>query len=273
MREISTATGALHEVPQGSGRRLRSAALIVVLSLASGFTSAAHALDWNLGDSKPVFGSGTIKTERRSVAGFTGISLALGGLVEIQQGSTEGVSIETDDNLLGLIETVVENGTLKIRAAHRNASFTSNKMKFTVNLKTIDSLDIAGSGDIRADSLKAAELKANIAGSGDIQIRSLEVDGLKVSIAGSGDFVAGGHARNLRASVAGSGDIMAEKLDTKTAEVSIAGSGDATVWVRESLTVRVDGSGDVNYYGDARVTKSIRGSGSIKQLGAAPAGS
>jgi hypothetical protein len=207
------------------------------------------------------------------VSGFTGISLALDALVEIQQGEAEGVTIETDNNLLPLVETVVENGTLKIRPAKRNASFSTKKMNIIVRVKTIDSLAIAGAGEIRAVGLKASALKTSIAGSGDIRINSLDVGALTVKIAGSGDFSSTGSAASMNARIAGSGNIRAENLSTKAVEVGIAGSGDATVWARDTLNVDVTGSGDIKYYGDALVKTSIVGSGSVKRLGAAPAGS
>lgn len=251
---------------------VKRAAFIIILCAAAGASSAVNAGDWNIGFGHSVSGSGTIKTETRAVSGFTGISLSVGGLVEIQQGSAEGVTIETDDNLLPLLETVVEHGTLKIRPATRNTSFRTKKLKFIVYAKTIESLDIAGAGDIRADALKASALKTSIAGSGDIRIKWLDADALTVSIVGSGDFVAGGRAASLDASIAGSGDIKTGNLESKAVDISIAGSGDATVWARETLKVSVAGAGDVKYYGDAQVKKSIGGSGSIKRLGAAPSG-
>ena len=251
---------------------LKRAAFIMTLCAAAGTSSVVHAGERNFGFWKSVSGSGTMKTETRAVSGFTGISLSVNGLVEIQQGSAESVTIETDDNLLPLLETVVEHGTLKIRPATRNTSFRTKKLKFIVHAKTIDSLDIAGAGDIRADELKASTLKTSIAGSGDIRIKALDADALTVSIAGSGDFAAVGRAASMDASIAGSGDIRTGNLETKAVEISIAGSGDATVWARETLKVSVAGSGDVKYYGDAQVRKSIGGLGSIKRLGAAPSG-
>jgi hypothetical protein len=249
---------------------LPAIALIASFCAAALTSTYTHALDWNLGAGKMVAGSGKLKTETRAVSGFTGISLFLGGVVEIRQGNTEGVTVETDDNLLPLIETVVEHGDLKIRTAPANLSYTTRQMKFVVSAKNIDSLAIAGSGDILSEALKAAALKASISGSGDIRIKSLEAGTLTVSIAGSGDFAAAGHASSMHARIAGSGDIQAENLEAKTVDVGIAGSGDATFWVRNTLNANVAGSGDVKYYGDARVKKSIKGSGSLERLGAAP---
>ncbi|TRZ90744.1 MAG: DUF2807 domain-containing protein [Rhodocyclaceae bacterium] len=249
---------------------LKYVAIVIPLCAAVGAPSEAVASDWNWGPWKSVSGSGTLKTETREVSGFTGIALSLNGSVEIKQGGAESVTIETDDNILPLIETVVENATLKIRPVARNNSFSTKKMKIVVNAKTLTRIDIAGAGDIHSDALKVADLKAGISGAGDLRIKSLEADALSISIAGSGDFEAGGRAASMRANIAGSGDIKAGKLDAKAVEINIAGSGDATVWARNTLKVSIAGSGDVQYYGDAQLQNSIWGSGSVKRLGAAP---
>ena len=243
-----------------------AAPLIIILAT---FCGSAQALDWGWG--KSVAGSGNIKTENRTVSGFSTISLNLPAMVELRQGDNESLTIETDDNLIPLIETVVEDGKLKLRPMERNTNFKTKTMKIVVNFKNIDALSVAGSGDFRADGLKTTALKASIAGSGDIRIKSLSADLLKISIAGSGDFMASGKVNTVESSIAGSGNIRTDKLEAKDVKVSVAGSGDATVWATQSIKVSVAGSGDIKYYGDAAVTKSVAGSGSITRLGAAPA--
>ena len=253
-------------------RRTLSQVLAAAMAICAGIGLSSPALAWdmNLGLWKSVTGSGTPRTETRDVSGFTGIGLSLNAVVEIRQGGTEGVTIEADDNILPLIETVVENASLKIRPKSRSTSFSTKNMNIVVSVKSLDRINISGGGDIHAEALKAADLKAAISGSGNMRIKSLEADALSVSISGSGDFEAGGHVASMRASIAGSGDIKAGKLDAKAVDISIAGSGDATVWARNTLKASIAGSGDVGYFGDAQVQKSIVGSGSVKRLGAAP---
>ncbi len=230
----------------------------------------ATAWDWSWG--AKVSGSGNIKTEARAVSGFNGISLSIPAKAEIIQGASEGISIETDDNILPLIETVIDDGKLKIRFKDRNMSVSTKTLRMTINVKSIDSLAVAGSGDVQAATLQVTTLKTSIAGSGDVRIANLDAATVIVSIAGSGDFTAGGKSNTLEAKIAGSGDIKAEKLATNNVKVSIAGSGDAKVWAKDTLKISVAGSGDVAYYGDAKVTQSVAGSGSVKRLGNAPAG-
>jgi hypothetical protein len=251
----------------------RISPLLSAVALISAFVfNATPASAWSLFGAK-VSGSGTIKTEARAVTGFNGISLSIPAKAEIVQGASEGISIDTDDNILPLIETVVEDGKLKIRFKDRDMSVSTKTLRMTINVKNIESLSVAGSGDIQAAKLQVTTLKTSIAGSGDVRITNLDADTLIVSIAGSGDFSAGGRANTMEGKIAGSGDIKTEKLATNNVKVSIAGSGDAKVWAKDTLKISVAGSGDVAYYGDAKVSQSVAGSGSVKRLGNAPAGS
>jgi hypothetical protein len=250
---------------QAKGPAMLRRSLLVLL--AGTAATLAHA-EWYNG--KAITGSGVMRTEPRAVGAFTGISLAIDALVEIAAGEQQSVVIEGDDNILPLIETVVENGNLKIRMKERNVSIRSATIKVVVNARSLNSLSIAGSGDIRAASLKSDSLSARIAGSGDIRIGSLDSGSLQVSISGSGDFTAAGRANTLETGIAGSGNLKVGNLETQRASIKISGSGNALVWAHETLSVRISGNGDVAYFGDPALTKSISGSGSIKRKGATP---
>ncbi len=242
---------------------------LVFLASVSFAPQNALAWDWS-GWSKKVSGSGTYKTESRAISGYKGVKLSGSFDVTLVQNGTEGITIEAEDNLLALIATEVERGSLVIKWTEKNLNVSHKKITMTVNVKDIEEISVAGSGNIRADAIKSARLKSNIAGSGDINIKTLTGDMIKVSIAGSGDFTAGGSADEFETSIAGSGGVKSERLKAKNAKVSIAGSGDVSLWATDAIKVSIAGSGDVRYYGDATVSKSVAGSGSIKRLGAAP---
>ncbi|MGZ5038096.1 MAG: head GIN domain-containing protein [Usitatibacter sp.] len=210
------------------------------------------------------------RQETRDVHGFTGVALAAPIKVELVQGDTESLVLEGDEAALAELETFVEDGMLRIRTRSRHEPPGMGKVRARVGAKTIESLRIAGSGDIDAASLRAKGLKLAISGSGDMRLPALAVSSLDVSIAGSGDIVAGGKVDALTTSIAGSGDLKATKLDAGEVTVHIAGSGDVAVWARKSLGVKIVGSGDVRYYGDPAVTRTILGSGSLTRVGASP---
>lgn len=245
--------------------RRRLAIMLVALSVSVG-AAPAMAGFWN---GNNIEGNGRIKTENRNVAGFHGVSMSLPGSVELRIGPTESVTIETDDNLLPLIETVVENGTLKIRGNRKNIGLNSRHMKLVVQARSIDRLALGGSGSIKADAIKGAKVAIDLGGSGDIDIKDIDAESLSVDLGGSGELkVANGRTGKLSLAIAGSGNVDLGRLQSSSASASIAGSGDATISVRDNLDVSIVGSGNVNYYGDPRVTRSVMGSGSATRAGA-----
>lgn len=237
---------------------------------ATAMTVPALAGDWSWGRSEQVQGNGNIKRQAREVGHFDGLAFSLPGHVEIRSGNNEGITIETDDNLLPLIETVVEDGTLKIRNKNK-VNIQTRNLKIVVQARELDRLALGGSGSIDADRVTGSRVKFDVGGSGSIKVRKAEGQSINVNLGGSGDLkVDEGSARSLSASIGGSGKVDMTRVRLETASVTVAGSGDATLWIRDSLSMTVAGSGDVNYYGDPQVSKSVVGSGNARRLGAAP---
>lgn len=250
------------------GFRSISGACVLIGSL--GLLGTAPALAWDWGFGTKVEGSGQVVKSQRQVSGFKGLAVEVPSNVEVVQGGSEGVVIETDDNIAPLIETLVERDELKVRLIKRSTSLKPTILKITVNARNLEKVSISGSGKLNIEKLQTPILATHISGSGDMRIAALATDALAISISGSGEFLASGRADSVRASIAGSGDLRLANLAAKAVRISIAGSGGAKVWASQTLDVSVAGSGDVDYYGDAVVTQSVAGSGRIKRLGAAP---
>jgi hypothetical protein len=249
--------------------RIKTIVLTATLLLAIIPLSAAQAgvSDWLGGGGTQ--GSGKIVKQQRELPHFTALADSTSGDVEIHLGASESVTVETDDNLLPLIETVVENGTLRIRPAKR-ASIRPHKLKIVVQARSLDHLSLAGSGNMDASGLRAERLQVNVGGSGNLNLSNLQAESLTVALGGSGNLVGSGNVERLDASIGGSGHIKLGQLDAREAAVSIGGSGQATVWARRTLSASVAGSGDISYYGDPQLSRSIAGSGSVSRLGASP---
>jgi hypothetical protein len=161
-------------------------------------TAAAGALAATL------TGSGRSITEDRTVAGYSGIALSIPGRVEVVQGATEGIRITADDNVLPEIESVVVGGILKLRFRQRFTSVNKARILVIVNAKTIESLAVAGSGDLDAGKLDTQRAKVSVAGSGDAVVWARQA--LKVGVAGSGGIRYYGDP-SVERSVVGSGSV------------------------------------------------------------------
>lgn len=241
----------------------------VLAASAPVVTAQAGPLSW-LSGAERVQGSGKIVKQNREVGHFTALSVGVSGDVEIRLGNTEGVTVETDDNIQSAIETVVESGVLRIRPAKNNLKLDTRTMKIVVQARTLDKLSIGGSGTVTADKLRGENLTIDVGGSGSINVGQVESESVAIALGGSGSLKAAGNTERLQISIGGSGRVQVGQLQARDAVVSIGGSGQSTVWAKKSLNVTVAGSGDVNYYGDPQISKSVMGSGTIKRLGGAP---
>ncbi len=251
-------------------RTLLAACIAGSLAAAAQVGAQVGDKSWAWGGEQ-VQGSGRIVKQVRQVGSFNGLSLGLPGHVELHIGNTEGVTVEADDNLLPLVETVVENGMLKIRPIKRNMNLNTKSIRVVVQARSIERLALGGSGTIDADPLRARQLDVDLGGSGTIKLKGVESDAMAVSLGGSGDLQAArGTVGKLTVSIGGSGDVDLGRVQANSASVTIAGSGEATVWPRNELSATIAGSGDVNYYGDPQVSKSTIGSGDVRRVGASP---
>jgi hypothetical protein len=232
-------------------------------------TAAAGVLLPSLAFARTV-GSGRAQTETRTVAHFDAIAVSGGIQLTVRQGSTEGLQLSADDNLLPLIETVVEPGrqgsTLKIRVRRGESISTRLPMKATVDVITLQALSLAGSGRVDLGSLQTKDLRLSLAGSGDVRLDALSADSLHVRISGSGNVQGSGRSGQLNIKISGSGDVDLTPMAADEVSVGIAGSGDAQVTANKSLSVSIAGSGDVTYGGTATaISSSVAGSGKVKR--------
>ena len=190
-----------------------------------------------------VSGSGQVASETRSVSGFTGIDLSGTGEVIIEQGGSESLTVEADDNVLPVLTSEVEGSVLRLGRKPRTTVNTRNPIRYRVTLPVLTSLELSGSGSVTAEGLQLDALRVDISGSGT------------VSLAGSAD--------EQTVEMSGSGRYDAAGLSSRSVEVDISGSGEATVAVTEQLRVDISGSGTVTYSGDPTVDQSISGSGRL----------
>jgi len=237
-----------------STRRLFS----VLLLFAAIFTAC---------NARIIRGSGNLITEARQVSNFDSIDLSGVGDVIITQGGSESLSVETDDNIMNYLETVVENGTLKLGFKPGFNMIDPSRLIFNVGVDDLTGLTISGSGNIKSDMIVTDQLEVAVSGSGEVQITNLSASRVSAEISGSGEVILDGDASAQDVAISGSGSYQADDLCSASVRVDVSGSGEATVCATETLDADVSGSGSVNYYGQASVSFSGSGSGNIQHLG------
>jgi len=194
-----------------------------------------------------IVGSGILKTETRPVDHFTIIELQNAGKLTIKQTGKERLSIKTDDNLLPLLKTEVEDNKLVLKNARDHIQLKPSKdNEYTIEVKSLARLEINGAGTITAQDLDSKQMEVLLQGAATVTLE--------------------GSAGNLQLTINGAGTIHADKLTADTATVSIPGSGSVKVHVKDTLKATIFGAGSIQYSGDPKVTKTIRGAGSVKKM-------
>lgn len=233
--------------------------ITVLAFLLSASTSCAQWNKW-----QKVKGDGNITTTTRSTGDYNGLKAAGPMDFKLVEGKEGEISIKGDANLMEYIVTEIKDGKLIVKEKDGYNLKPTQTIVVTVPYESIESVSLAGSGDIEnSGTINAEDFKVSLAGSGDINLR-VNSDSLESKIAGSGDIELSGSTKNLMTKIAGSGDFDGKQLESVNVTAKITGSGSANVVCNGELKVRITGSGDVNYSGkptnkDTKVT----GSGSV----------
>ena len=216
---------------------------------------------------KRIKGSGVLATETRSIKSAEKIKSQGSFDVVITPSTETSLKIEGDDNLIKHIIIDNSDGFLVIKMEDHINYSSDNKLVVYITTPHIQSVSVAGSGNIstKGKFTGSDKLKVSLSGSGDAD---LEVNTPKVeaSIAGSGNIKVAGETQDVDVRIAGSGNFNGENLKAENAEAHIAGSGDIKVFTDAKLDVHIAGSGTVYYKGNAAVTQKIAGSGEVKKM-------
>jgi len=253
---------------------------MLVLILAS--------LACDFGATGQVRGSGNIVEQTYDVKGFDQVELDTIGEVSIEQGDTESLTIETDDNILPLLDPQVENGRLILREEGNGHNYKpSRTVSYTVTVKDLTavttkssgdiivgavetnkfSVMVNGSGNVTVQAVKASQISIVSDASGFVKIGSVDAKTVEITTRASGTVELTGKTTSLTIKTSGSGDVSAGDMQSTKGEVDIQGSSDVTVWVTDALDITINGSGNASYYDTPALIQNISGSGKIKSLG------
>lgn len=208
-----------------------------------------------------VKGNGKVKSQQRNVDSFSAIKLTCSADLYISQGP-QSITVKTDENILELIETKVEDGTLYVSVKGRGFRSVEG-LDVIITVPDLEKIHSSGSGDIEfEDVFKTSDLYINLSGSGDLDAE-FNATNLELKINGSGDSDISGIMGKFKVSVSGSGDVDAENLKLEECYIKNSGSGDLSLEGKtNNLIVSQHGSGDLDAYHFTAVNATITNSGS-----------
>ena len=220
------------------------------------------------GDQNGIAGSGNVVKDERQIEGFDQIVFRSEGRIVLVQGNAESLTVETDDNLVGLLETEVRNGTLEIRTADDLDIDPTNTVEFRIEFIDLTRLEHAGVGSMEFAEWSTDNAMIVLSGVGDIRIDALTGTTLSIQHEGVGAISIAGTVVNQEVTLSGLAIYGAENLETKYTTIYANDSAAATIWVETTLEAVVSGFGSVEFYGRPQVTETVGDSASVISLGA-----
>jgi hypothetical protein len=191
-----------------------------------------------------IIGSGTLVSEQRSVAAFTGIRVTGIGNVRITQDTVESLRIEADDNIIDRVTTSVNSGVLLVGL--EQGSYNNVTINVYASMTTITRLEIVGAGDFRVTA-------------------PLQTDEIECRITGAGNITLSGTATDQTIVITGAGSVHNFDLVSATCSATISGTGSVEVNVTQQLDATISGTGSIVYAGNPPVVhSSVTGVGSIQ---------
>jgi hypothetical protein len=235
---MATAPPSTRRLP-GTSTYLVAGAVVLALVLAA--ITLAVVLDEPT-TTTATRGSGVTVSETRELPPFAAVDLAGVNNVTIGVGGDQRVVVRGGDDVIPLVTTEVESGTLVI--AQSESFDTATNLGVEIVVPALESVLLSGSGTVTVDGH--------------------DLDLLALDLSGAGMLRGSGNAQRVDVELGGSGNVQLEALAAEEATVTLAGAGNVHVQVSERLDARVSGTGSVFYSGDPKtVTKEITGTGVI----------
>jgi hypothetical protein len=214
-----------------------------------------------------IYGDRHITTRDANVGSFNSIDVSGALEAHISQGTDNSVKIETDQNLLDLIEVYTDGNTLVARTRNGYNLRPSRKIVIYITAPEFKDLDVSGASKIIADNaLSGTDMHIGASGASHI---SMEVSSGKISsdLSGASSLTLKGQATDFDLEASGASHSNCYELVAENAFIDLSGASSAEITANKSLRAEASGASHVRYKGNASVYSNTSGAGSVRREG------
>ncbi len=212
-----------------------------------------------------VKGNGNVVEETRKTDHFEKIVVSRGMNVYLSQGEKTKIVVKADENLLDVIETRVENNTLKVTANENIRDAKSKKIYVTVPVIT-EIKSTAGSNVFTETPLESEVLELTSTAGSNMKLE-LIVDNVNVSTTAGSNIKLEGKANIFTAKSSAGSNIKAEQLSVNNCNASVNSGANIWISVNDDFEGNASSGGNIFYYGNPKSVnkKSSSGGNVIKK--------
>jgi Putative auto-transporter adhesin, head GIN domain len=211
-------------------------------------------------------GSGDIVTETRKLKDFKKLNVSGGFEVEVKKGNAFNVSVEADDNIIGDIETIVENDQLKI-FLENGFNYRDIHMKIFITAPFLEKINSAASADIKLDDEMDSDNAISLNASSGSSIKGAVIaPDISVDASSGAEVNVTGRTKNLDVQVSSGATVNAADLLSENTTAKTSSGATAKVHASVKLDAKASSGGSINYRGEANAVVKENSGGSITKV-------
>jgi hypothetical protein len=201
--------------------------------------------------------------EDRDVPAFHSVQIAAGihGTVEI--GPRRPVHVETDEKLLRLVETRVENGVLKVGFLPHSNWQGDSEVTVAIQTPELRSLGASGGSIIRATFTRAAETDIQASGGSEIRARGVDAQDLSIQGSGGAQLDIQGRADTLELQMSGGTQLHGRDLSVKDVSVQASGGSQGEFRANGRIRGALSGGSELHVSGGAKAKVATSGGSAV----------
>src|SRR5438309_2891521 len=202
-------------------------------------------------------------SQDRDVPAFDSIHVASGIRASVSVGPRKPLQVEADEDVLPLVETHVENGTLHIGFKPHTRLRGTGEVIVTAQTPELHAVATSGGAIVRASLTKADESALTADGGGEIRARGVDARTLVAKASGGSVLQVAGRAENVELNLSGGSHFDGPQLEAR--DVEVHGSGGAVAELRASGNVRggLSGGSEMHLRGGARASVATSGGSEV----------
>lgn len=206
-------------------------------------------------NSQTIKGNGIKKKETRDLSGFDEI-IAQGRFnLILTQGDKEGVTLETDANILEFFQTRIDEKTLYVTMIADIKK--SEKLNVYISIKELNKIILLNEISLKTESVIHFDELSIFSGGMSQIIIELYAASLNLQLTDGTYADLKGYSKNLNIRIHDETELNAFDLQSDHCKVISTGLTDAMIWVEKDLQLLVTGSSNLYYMGNPKITNRI----------------
>jgi len=204
-------------------------------------------------------GNGKVVKETRQLSGFKAISVKTAINLLVSQGAEEKVVVETDENILPYLMTIVKDGKLDIFI--KGNVNNSKEMKVYVTVKQLNELDASSAAKVKSEGkLESEDLRISASSGSAVEIGVI-CKNLEIKSSSGSASVLTGSATSLRAESSSGSALVTSDLKAEKGELDASSGAALVVHVTREVRAHASSGGQISISGNpsSRDTDSSSG--------------